>query len=387
MPIDSKLNGYFVRKLNEYTYENIDDFIDNYEEIENINLKRIFSKIHFEINALFTFMNFKIGVNGHFNADESRNLIGWIEEIEELKNTLKNTQYSFEVVEYYKEIIDKCKNFLSSSGGSTIPEEFKKINIINIEPIFFLVQTVKISNDFFNIEKKLIGEGSYAKVYKYKDKFYNRLFVVKTANEGLNEKEIERFKIEFETMKEMNSPYVIDVYRFDNSKLEYIMEYADYTLQKFILKNNSKLSKEERKNIIYQVLKAFEYIHGKGKLHRDISLTNILIKEYDRLCVVKISDFGLVKQKESILTSTLTEVKGSLNDRSLEHVGFKNYSMLHETYALTRVIYFIMTGKTNIVFSEIEDSKIKLFVENGLSSDLSKRYKNVKEMREIIKYI
>lgn len=387
MSIESRLDGYFIRKLNQYTIDNVDAFIDTYEEIENENLKKIFSKIHYEINNLFSFMNIKMDINGHFNADKSRSLIGWIDEIEELKNTLKTSKYAFEIVEYYREIIEKCKTFLTGSGGSTIPDDFEKIIISNLEPIFLLVQTIKIPNNFLNVEKKPIGEGSYAKVYKYKDSFYNKYFVVKTAKKDLTDKEIKRFKIEYETMKKMSSPYVIEVYNFNDDKLEYIMEYADYTLEKFILKNNSKLLKQERKNIIYQVLKAFEYIHSKGIFHRDISLTNILIKQYDGLDVVKISDFGLVKIKNSTLTSVLTKVKGSLNDKSLEYLGFDKYNILHETYALTRVVYFILTGKTNIIFSEIEDTNLKIFVENGLSDDLNKRYKNVNEMKEKIKFL
>lgn len=53
MSTESRLNGYFVRKLNQYTIDNVDAFIDTYEEIENQNLRRIFSKIHYEINYLF----------------------------------------------------------------------------------------------------------------------------------------------------------------------------------------------------------------------------------------------------------------------------------------------------------------------------------------------
>lgn len=44
---------------------------------------------------------------------------------------------------------------------------------------------------------KLIGNGSYANVYKYKDTFYNRPFILKRAKKELTDKEIARFKREF----------------------------------------------------------------------------------------------------------------------------------------------------------------------------------------------
>lgn len=55
---------------------------------------------------------------------------------------------------------------------------------------------------------------------------------------------------------------------------------------------------------INQIFRAFEYIHENIGLHRDISTTNILLKKYDNdLLVIKVSDFGLVKLKNSTLTS------------------------------------------------------------------------------------
>lgn len=376
----SQINGFFIRKLNEYGIDNMNAYIYTYDNISNENLKKVFSKIHYEINSLFNFMNNKIDINRHFNADQSRELIKWLNEINEFKNTLLNTQFQFNIINYYEKIIEECEKFLCASGGSDIPEEFKKININNIEPIFYLNEIVKVHSNI-SVERKIIGSGSYAKVYKYKDPTYNKYFAIKKAEKNLNYKEIERFKLEFKDMKKMNSPYVIEVYSFDEKKMEYIMEYADYTLEKFILENNSKLSNIERKNIIFQILKAFEYIHSKKLLHRDVSFRNILIKKYDKLNIIKISDFGLVKRFESMLTSLNTEFKGSLNDKSLEHIGFDNYTIEHETYALVRVIYFILTGKTNIEFSKITNEKLRIFVENGLNSDITKRYKSVIHLR------
>lgn len=69
---------------------------------------------------------------------------------------------------------------------------------------------------------KLIGECSYAKVFKYKDNFYNKYFALKRAQIGLNAKELERFKLEFDSMQSFNSPYILEVYSFDDQKNEYI---------------------------------------------------------------------------------------------------------------------------------------------------------------------
>lgn len=361
------------------------NYLPFYENIQPKTLAHLFAYFHFAFNSLFDFMNHKL-YNRHFNADDSRELIEIIKYYKMLANALKNYKYPYIIAERYQQAIEKSSKFLSKSGGSRISDDFQTIELIEIEPIFYIESTIKIKK--YNFETKLIGEGSYAKVLKYKDEFYNKYFAIKKANKDLNEKENERFKLEFETMKKANSPYILEVYNYNKDDNSYIMEYADITLFKYIEQNNTKLSLSQRIGIINQIFKAFEYIHQNIGLHRDISTTNILLKIYDNdLLVVKISDFGLAKLKNSTLTSDNTDFKGSLNDPKLNIVGgFKNYSIEHETYALTRLIYFIVTGRT-IIDNKFRNKDFESFIQNGISDDLARRYKNIQEMKIVFNKI
>lgn len=228
-------------------------------------------------------------------------------------------------------------------------------------------------------ELKLVGEGSYAQVFKYKDQYYKKFFVLKRAKKELNSKELSRFKREFEQMNNLQSPYIVEVFSYDESKNEYIMEYMDFTLDSYINKNNSTLSFAERKGLGYQILKAFSYIHSKGLLHRDISPKNVLLKKYEDVLVVKVSDFGLVRIPESHLTSVGTPFKGYFNDPSLILDGFESYNILHETYALTRLLFFVMTGRTNM--EKIENASLRVFAEKGINPDKSRRFTSVDELK------
>lgn len=380
--IEQEANRIPVNNISE-----INKFLPYYKNIINDNLAYLFAYFHFKFNNLFEFLNYKMDVRGrHYNADESRELISIINDEKNLYNELKNSIYSFYIEEKYLKLINLCEPFLSQSGGSSIPEDFNKIVTIKSRPIFYLNSTVNIKN--LQINLKLIGEGSYAKVSKYKDEFYNKYFAIKKANKDLSEKELERFKLEFEIMKKANSPYILEVYNYNKDDNSYIMEYANITLFKYIEQNNTKLNLSERIGIINQIFKAFEYIHQNIGLHRDISTTNILLKIYDNdLLVVKISDFGLIKLKNSTLTSDNTDFKGSLNDPKLNIVGgFKNYSIEHETYALTRLIYFIVIGKT-IIDNKFRNKDFESFIQNGISDDLARRYKNIQEMKIVFNKI
>lgn len=380
--VDVVINNIYKKCIiNEEDFENLQSYLLFYEDISPVSLSQLFSYFHFSLNSLFGFINNKMKVYGrHYNAEQSRELIWLIETIENTIKSLEDLQQKYSIHKNYLEVMSLCKEFLEESGGSPIPEDFKTIDIIEIEPIFTSSSIVKVNK--YNFERKHIGGGSYAEVFKYKDTFYNKHFVIKEAKSNLVEKEVERFKREFETMKTLNSPYILEVYNFNEEDNSYIMEFADFTIGKYIEKMNSKISLSQRINIINQIFKAFEYLHSKEMLHRDISMNNILLKQYENdLLVVKLADFGLVKLKDSQLTSEDTEFKGSLNDPNLEvKGGFKNFSIEHETYALTRLVYFIMTGR-KIIDKKFNNNDFKEFISNGISNDLENRYKSIKEMR------
>ena len=74
-----------------------------------------------------------------------------------------------------------------------------------------------------------------------------------------------------------------------------------------------------------------------------------------------------------------SEVKGSLNDSNLQFVGFASYNMEYETFALTRLIYYVMTGKYNL--ENIRNENIRNFVLKGIDPMLEKRYHSIDEMQ------
>ena len=241
------------------------------------------------------------------------------------------------------------------------------------------IESIKKKNDKV-INLNMIGQGSYANVYYYKDPDYDKKIVLKRAKKDLTTEEIERFKREFNQLKVLNSPYVVEVYSYNEEENEYTMEFMENTLLDYIQKNNNKLTFQTRVNLVSQFLRALQYIHSKDLLHRDISYTNVLIKEYDSTLILKLSDFGLVKIVNSDLTRTDESIKGSLHDPNLEVVGYANYKVEHEIYSTMFIIHYIMTGKRD--FSKCEDTDLKKLLLKGIDSDLTKRYKSIEEVNQ-----
>lgn len=367
-------------EFGEIDFEPKAQYTDLYENIDD-NIKLYFIYFHQHLNSLLQFMNSR-GANAHYTANESRFLLSLIDKIKEFQLTLKNTRYNFDIDSDYLKWMNYCELFLETSGGSTIPSDYKRVTVKNYEPIFYLNNDNIIlskDNNLANIKMDLKGEGAYAKVFSFIEPITGKKFAKKRLNKDIEGKEITRFKLEFQKMNEINNPYILKAYKYNDDDNSYIMDYCDYTLKKYIETNNTKeyMTFSFRKRIAMQFLNGIKYLHSKDLLHRDISFNNVLIKEYDdNFVIVKISDFGLIKDKNLDLTSTDSDIRGTIIDDTL--ISFKDYNIKNEIYAIGVVLWFIFTGKRNLSMND--KTELGRIVNKCIVRDHSKRYNNVDEI-------
>lgn len=374
----------------ERDYKDIygDDFcityLDIYKESFDERLCRLCSNLHYQLVEQFRKLNECINKGSkYFNAESSRALINSVKLSVRFIKACHAAGEKVNFERYYDTIINECAEFIKEYKGSMIPEDFEEILLYYELPIFECSEVVQFQNvSLVSYSLKIIGEGSYATVYGYLDEKYQKRFALKRAKQEISKKDLERFYLEFDIMKNLKSPYILEVYSIDKEHNEYIMEYADISLLKYICENNQKLSFEERKGICLQIIKGFEYLSKKKIYHRDISPKNILLKLYDDAKVVKIADFGIVKIDESFLTSETTEIRGSFNDYTgLQIVGFNNYDFQFEGFALCKLLYFVLTGRTTN-FNKFEYLNLKEFMDKGINPDRLKRFNNIEELKQ-----
>lgn len=338
---------------------------------------RAMANLHGRLNGLFAFMNEKALVNHHFNADPSRELLDLISEVRATQTRLKRIGINLQLREDYRGVLEYVSSFLTRSGGSGIPDDFTAIEIAEYEPVFTSSETeIELAERRQRVQPKMVGEGAFANVFSYTDPEYGKKFAIKRAKSGLEVSEIRRFRQEFEILRSLNFPYVLEVYRYNEVRNDYTMEFCDHTLESYVTARNSNLPLGSRRRIALQVLYGLNYLHRKRILHRDISLRNILVKVHDEgAATVKLSDFGLAKDIDSQVTRTNSEMRGSIIDPALQ--SFKDYTVINEIYPLGHILSFIFSGRKNL---DATTGGIRAIVDRCVTHDLSARYQNVRSI-------
>ncbi|MFR9071628.1 MAG: hypothetical protein ACLVIU_14795, partial [Paraclostridium sp.] len=160
--IDNKFNIWLQNKINKYKTDMDEEYIGFYNDDYDKILSKMLAIFHKNLNKLFEYMNYRLG-NGHYTADASRELIGLIEDIEKFKGIAKKFNIDVDIEEHYQDVINKCNEFLSPSGGSSIPENFKRISIIDYDSIFKIKtdEHIEIKDKNKKYKIKCICEGSY----------------------------------------------------------------------------------------------------------------------------------------------------------------------------------------------------------------------------------
>ena len=125
---------------------------------------------------------------------------------------------------------------------------------------------------------KLLGQGSFGRVFLSKHKKTNSIYAIKTIDKT-DKNNIEGkpyFQREIEIMYKLNHKNCIKLYSHfeDNSNCYFIMEYiSNGNLLNYIKKKpNNKLEPKEVSNIIKELISAVYYLHNMSPpiIHRDI---------------------------------------------------------------------------------------------------------------------
>lgn len=143
------IENYIESQYRELQLDLNIEYKDLYSGIEHPKLREIFATLHYIILSNYKLMNERLPTrdySNHFWAESSRKLIRAIEIATGLQRTLKNSKFAFNFDSYYANLIKKSEEFLSGSGGSSIPEHMDKVVLYYTLPIFIQQNSVTIDS-------------------------------------------------------------------------------------------------------------------------------------------------------------------------------------------------------------------------------------------------
>ena len=258
----------------------------------------------------------------------------------------------------------------------------------------------------------IVGRGGMAEVYRARDIRLDRIVAVKTLREDLARDQTfqARFRREAQSAASLNHPSIVAVYDTGEddtggSHIPYIvMEYVDGRTLRDLLREDRRLLPERALEITDGVLRALDYSHRNGIVHRDIKPGNVMLTRDGK---VKVMDFGIaraVSDAQATMTQT-AQVIGTAQYLSPEQARGERVDARSDLYSTGCLLYELLTGRppflgdspVAIAYQHVRENPVPpsrvdpevpqwadAIVLRAMAKDPRDRYQSAAEMRQDI---
>jgi serine/threonine-protein kinase len=198
----------------------------------------------------------------------------------------------------------------------------------------------------------VVGRGGMAEVYRARDIRLDRIVAIKTLRTDLARDQIfqARFRREAQSAASLNHPSIVAVYDTGEDMTSgvpvpyIVMEYVDGRTVRDLLQEGHRLLPERSLEIIDGVLRALDYSHQAGIVHRDIKPGNVMVT---RNGDIKVMDFGIARaMSDAQATMTQTaQVIGTAQYLSPEQARGERVDSRSDLYSTGCLLYELLTGR------------------------------------------
>jgi len=253
----------------------------------------------------------------------------------------------------------------------------------------------------------VLGQGGMSVVFKARHKMTDQEVALKILPPELaaHSQVKSRFLEEAKALAALDHPNIVHLYNFgqENGSFVLAMQYVQGKTWERAIIEATRIDWKLSCRIAIDVLKALEYAHGRGVVHRDMKPSNVLVRESDGAATVM--DFGIAKMTTSTKLTATGQTMGTVRYMSPEQVRGQEVDLRTDIYSLGATLYESLVGDTpftgethfEIMTKHLSEPakppsalgvSLPRLVDDAILKALSKkasdRFENAREMRKIL---
>ncbi|XP_007952026.1 serine/threonine-protein kinase PLK4 [Orycteropus afer afer] len=192
----------------------------------------------------------------------------------------------------------------------------------------------------------LLGKGSFAGVYRAESVHTGLEVAIKMIDKKAMYKAgmVQRVQNEVKIHCQLKHPSILELYNYfeDSNYVYLVLEMCHNGEMNRYLKNRMKpFSENEARHFMHQIITGMLYLHSHGILHRDLTLSNLLLT---RNMNIKIADFGLATQLKMPHEKHYT-LCGTPNYISPEIATRSAHGLESDVWSLGCMFYTLLIGR------------------------------------------
>lgn len=201
--------------------------------------------------------------------------------------------------------------------------------------------------------RRVVADGGMGRVYEALDTRDRARVAIKVLHPDVarDEVSVERFKREFEVSQLLPHDHIVDVRDFAKTAdgtYALVMEFLDGEELRNVLKREKFLPPERLVRMLSQVAIGLDEAHRRQLVHRDLKPDNLFLCGTREGDIVKVLDFGSVKDKSSSakkLTMMGTTIGSPFYMAPEQAQGLETLDARADVWALGAIAYECVTGR------------------------------------------
>ncbi|XP_018098808.1 serine/threonine-protein kinase PLK4 isoform X2 [Xenopus laevis] len=192
----------------------------------------------------------------------------------------------------------------------------------------------------------LLGKGSFACVYRAQSINTGIDVAIKMIDKKAMQKVgmVQRVRNEVEIHCQLKHPSILELYNYfeDNNYVYLILEMCQNgEVNRFLKNRKNPFSEDEARHFMHQIVTGMLYLHSHGILHRDLTLSNLLLSSDMN---IKIADFGLAAQLKMPNEKHFT-MCGTPNYIAPEIATRSAHGLESDVWSLGCMLYTFLVGR------------------------------------------